>query len=476
MDKVKLGLLGLFIVINMAWLGSVPGLMGDEGSEGENAWELTQAEELVFKGERSYIGPLMDYVRVPFIKVFGYTALALRVPMLIVSIITYLLAIAVLEKTFGRSVGLIGAVMMGFSPIYLTYQRIGWGITLIPFWSFLLLWVLEKKWRYKHLLAGVVAGLGMHTHILFAPTVLAIALVWLIKETVEAVQRKGNKHMIRRILRTWWEWWPAAVGFWAAFGTQMIMLQLFTDDQGDPTAVADLMGQRWHDLPGILRVAVSGSSFIARYTGQEFPGGVQITILGLLCVGVILAIVLPRKRVQAGAWLIGLVIHLSALLYMIDRFTLRYFVLVSLGIWVLSGIGYGKFLKRYSVRWIQLGTITVSGAGAVVFLGLVIWPFLKTGGSLNDFSLGNRTNSAADLVDVQPLIQCVSGLGAIGTENVHIYDRLLYLSHGNSAIKIVGEEDLSEAEYRIYYRDGKTESLSGIEACPELKYFVVEKI
>ncbi|MDP3997081.1 MAG: hypothetical protein U1C49_02485 [Candidatus Andersenbacteria bacterium] len=49
-------MLGLFVVVNSLYLGSVPGLMGDEGSEGENVYEILHAESLItVQGERSYI-------------------------------------------------------------------------------------------------------------------------------------------------------------------------------------------------------------------------------------------------------------------------------------------------------------------------------------------------------------------------------------------------------------------------------------
>ena len=88
----------LFVAVNLAYLGSVPGLMGDEGSEGENSYQIQQAGRLVLIGERSYIGPLIDYLRIPFVLIFGYDALALRVVMFIFSVILFWLAVGLAGK------------------------------------------------------------------------------------------------------------------------------------------------------------------------------------------------------------------------------------------------------------------------------------------------------------------------------------------------------------------------------------------
>src|SRR3989338_6806834 len=100
----------LFLVAQLAYLHRVPGLLGDEASEGENVYQLLQSETLPIIGERSYIGVITDYIRVPFIWVFGYSVLALRIPMLIASVGFFFVAYALLQKYFGDHIGSITLV------------------------------------------------------------------------------------------------------------------------------------------------------------------------------------------------------------------------------------------------------------------------------------------------------------------------------------------------------------------------------
>lgn len=92
LNAAHIALFIFFLIAHAAWLHRVPGLIGDEASEGENVYQILQSHTLVLQGERSYIGPLIDYLRVPFIFVFGYTALGLRAAVLVFALATYWLA------------------------------------------------------------------------------------------------------------------------------------------------------------------------------------------------------------------------------------------------------------------------------------------------------------------------------------------------------------------------------------------------
>ncbi|MDP3997079.1 MAG: glycosyltransferase family 39 protein [Candidatus Andersenbacteria bacterium] len=460
--RTVLVIFALFLLVNCLYLASVPGLMGDEASEGENVYELLTSGNITVVGERSYIGPLIDYVRVPFVGVFGYTAIALRAVMFVFSALTFLLALQVFKRLFGSGPGLMAAVIAGFSPIYLTYARLGWTITLFPFFALLILYLLLSDAKYKQLLAGLAAGLGLHNHIMFLPTLVAIAVIWGI-------------YLMRRPKQLWL-WWPGAVGFWAGFGTQFAVLRFFKDDQGDPTLVAQGFGEKLADLPKLMPLILSGSSYIARYTGNELTPGITLIALWVLLVLVALALVLPKYRWQAWVWLAGLGAQMTILLVLIDRYTLRYFMVWVLGVWVLAGVGLGKTVlllskkKEGVVAWASIGLAVILSA---VFIWLVVIPFKITGGSTADFSLGNRVDSASALADGRGLAACLRGVGPVSSENVHIFNRLLYLGHQYADLDVKVEEDINEARWLVDYR-AESDTARG-DLCPELKHFVIQQ-
>lgn len=491
-----------FVVLQGLYLHRVPGLMGDEASEGQNVYELlTREQGITVMGERSYIGPLIDYVRVPFVGLFGYSALALRVVMLLASVATLAMAASIFRRWFGDNVALFPLVLMFFSLPYLTYQRLGWAITLFPLFFFLTIWIAEREWKYKWLYVGLVAGLGLQTHIMFLPTLLGMICglfilfvfgflwnLWFDIWYLPAQRILVRDEITKGLNRLFQTLVVLLIGFWAGFGSQFVVLQMFVDDQGDPSAVGGMLVDRLHALPELLPVVMSGSSFVARYTGVEFAPSLANLVTWLVFGLVILAVVLAWRNKYIWLWVIGLSVHFVTLMYMIDRFTLRYFLVFVLGVYVLAGVGIGEAVRLLAglvKRWIgqkmakRLVIVKALGLAIVmsgVWVGVVLVPFLRTGGSVSDFSLGNRTNSASALVDERSLLDCVRGRDAVGSENVHIYNRLLYLSHAYRDIDLVPDEEVSRAQYLVHYRDEEqmTKKVEA-EVCPGLSFFVVEK-
>ncbi len=451
----------LFCAATAAWLSNVPGLLGDEASEGENVYQILHGTGLTVEGERSYIGPLIDYARIPFILLFGYTPLALRLLVLGASWLLFALLVIILRDSLGNEESLLPLVFLVFSPIYLVYQRLGWAITLNVFFVVLLIFVLLKLRQHRPLLAGLIGGLGLHNHIIFLGSLVGIAVVGF------ALGLRKPRQLLM--------WWPTVIGFLAGFGTQAAVLLLYPSDQGNVGQVAQSLGQRWHDLPSLLPLVLSGSSFSAAYTGVELTPTIIVIITSILALLVIVALVFSRQR--RIAWLVaaGLMIQLAVLMYMIDRFSLRYFVVTVLGVWFLAGMGADTFIGLLRRRFMGVahwaaGMIAVS---LLLFtITTTLLPFLRTGGSANMFSLGNRTDSAAALMDTRDLVRCVRGFGPLYSDNVHVYNRLVYLSHQYTDITVLDEDHKQAAQYLVDYRlpDKAKQSAPG-DVCPELTHF-----
>lgn len=450
----------LLCATQAAYIHRVPGLMGDEASEGENVYQIMHNHWLTVQGERSYIGPLVDYARVPFILIFGYGPFALRLLMLLFSLITFLLAARVFKYFFDDTATLFALVLLFFSPVYLTHQRLGWAITLFPFFAFLLLYILTSSWRHRAVLAGIVAGLGLSNYLVFFPTVLAITVMWF------------SQYWSRP--REFKKWWLYAVGFWAGFGTQFSVLLLNTEDQGNPGEVIRSLWERIVALPTLLPQLLSGSSYMAHYTGVELSASLTHFITLLLVLFIIIGISFSQKRVALLLWLIGLSIQLSGIVFMIDRFTLRYFVIFCLGIWALAGIGLATALTRSFPRHdkvFRLIPLLLAMLLIAWFSFDVLFPSLKTGGSLQQFSLGNRFDTASALVDTRPLVTCLRGKGAVFSRDAHIYNRLLFLSHEYSDLVVT--ENTHGASWLVNYRRPHFKTQTDTP-CQDLIHFQIE--
>ncbi len=464
----------VFVMINTAYLGDVPGLMGDEGSEGENVYELQKAGKIVFVGERSYIGPMIDYVRVPGVWLFGYNALALRVVMLLASVILFWMCVNLAEKVGADQGGVVAVVAGLFSPIYILYQRLGWAITLIPFFTILIIVIITSQRRFKWWWAGVVMGLGLSNHIIFAGAAagIVIGLMVIGLSKINEVKQNWKKLIIGTVV--------FILGFILAFSSQALVIMKMKEDQGDPALVANMTEERWQALPQLLPMIVSGSSFMAAYTGMELKHNNTLIVTGVVMTLVIIAGALNWQRPISWAWLLGTIGQLVALMFMIDRFTLRYFVPLALSLWAMAGWGAWSLMRQWlkDKRWpgiIALALALILTAGMVWKVG---WVYLETSGSNNEFAIGNRTNNARDLVQVSDLLACVQGIGDVYAEDIHIRNRLIYLSHGQVGYEVKGEEYADEADYLIEYRKqgGQCNDAGMPERCRNLKWFcVIEK-
>ncbi len=463
----------LFLTANAAYLHRVPGLMGDEASEGENVHLLSRARQPVVRGERSYIGPLVDYLRVPFIKFLGYTALAVRLPMLFFSLVSFTLAVVVFRRLWGDYTGLAAAAAMLFSPVYLLYQRLGWAITLSAFFTLLTLYflTLPKESRFKKhgpLLAGIAAGLGAHNHILFLPVLAGITGGWLI-----AMLGQGH---FRRIAG----YWPAVIGFFAAFGTQLAVMAGDRAEFSDAAGSTSLFGDKVSDFPSLMPMILSGSSYIARYTGDELTPPLYMWITWILIALALSALIFSRRRRVGWAWAAALAVMTAAVLYIIVQFSLRYFVVPVLGMWALAGAGLGTIIVRLSKgRRQHLLAVSV----IILAVGLTAWtagqaliPYLKTGGSTGEFSLGNRNDSAAALADTGSLLRCIESAGPVYSKNVHIQNRLRFwsLNEKYNVEVVAANESKKRVRWVVYYRiEGKKYGDGQFEKCPQLKHWRV---
>jgi len=453
----------LFLIANFSYLGSVPGLMGDEGSEGQNVFEILKSKQVAVVGERSYIGVLIDYVRIPFILGLGYNAFALRLPIVIASIVFFWMMLFLLKKTFGLMPAIFGLILLTFSPIYLGEQRLAWAITLIPFFIATSIFFFYRESKYNFLLAGLFLGLGLSNHIIFLPSAVAVIVIFLI-----SLLFRGKKIISTSLSN----FWTGLISFWAGFGIQFAILQLFKEDQGNPGKVAELFSERFQNLPNLLPSLLSGSVYIARYSGQLLSQPNTFLIFYTLIFLTFLGLFISKQKKIYFLIIVGIVIHLVALLYIIDRYSLRYFVVFALSVWLVSGLSLGFLLQKISIPLNFQKIIAIVLALILLFFSAnkILFPFLKTGGNTNNFPLGNREESAEALVDIKPLLSCISDK-KVFSENIHIRNRLTFLTNSNNKIKLV--ENFKNADYIIEYRKDSVKNAR--EICPTLINFKVSK-
>jgi len=88
--------------------------------------------------------------------------------------------------------------------------------------------------------------------------------------------------------------------------------------------------------------------------------------------------------------------------------------------------------------------------------------------------LVNLTENAYSLVDHRPLVECLRGAGNISSESPHIYNRLQYLSHSDSELSVVSENNIEDANWLVHYKTPEHVERFESGRCPELKHFIVQ--
>lgn len=135
MKKLVLSLIvGLALVLRLYQLGSIPvSLYWDEVSIGYNAYAIGEtgkdeygtAFPLIFRAFDDYKLPGQVYLTVPFIKVFGLTEQAVRLPAVIIGaltvLVTYFLIKGLLPKK--EKLALLTALLLAISPWHLLFTR-----------------------------------------------------------------------------------------------------------------------------------------------------------------------------------------------------------------------------------------------------------------------------------------------------------------------------------------------------------------
>ncbi len=114
----------------------------------------------------SQMSVLLSYIMVPFIKVFGYNIVAIRLPLLVTSLISLYIAFRFAYKAFGKWLALTVLFVLALSPWHIMQSR--WSLDCNLFPHFLLfacyaLYLGAHKKRYLYISAALF-GISMYAY------------------------------------------------------------------------------------------------------------------------------------------------------------------------------------------------------------------------------------------------------------------------------------------------------------------------
>lgn len=195
MGKKLIWILLLAAVLRFVWLDRVPiSLNWDEVSMGYTSYSLFQtgADEwgaklpLFFRSYGEWKSAVYVYLLVPFIKLLGLSAWAVRLPSAIAGVLAVYLTYLIGRKLYREDVGLWAALLLAVSPWHLLLSRPGFeasvALTLVLAGIyFFLRFNLESK-IYLLISSALAFGLAPHTYN-SAKLVVPLLVLYLIWQT-----------------------------------------------------------------------------------------------------------------------------------------------------------------------------------------------------------------------------------------------------------------------------------------------------
>lgn len=270
-------IVALAVVLRLYALGCLPGIIGDEAWYGVQAQRLLAGTGGDLRTPTGNVPGLFQLGSLTLLhSFFQPSALLLRIPALISSLIAMGLAYAVGRRFFGPAAGMAALVLMACLPASIAYARFGWDPSHA---SMFVLAASYAALARRRLLSTLLFALGLANHpaALFAAPFLTLAFLGSVME------RQG---------------WRAAFGQCLAFAGMLLLAILlgtvlspaathYLDISRSVARIAD--GSQWVAFSiGFLRL-LSGETVYRFVAGQGF-GSWDVTI-GLVTAGLLAVVV-----------------------------------------------------------------------------------------------------------------------------------------------------------------------------------------
>jgi len=185
-NKIIFIILLLAIVIRFYDINQLPSLNPDEAALGYNAYSLllTGKDEhgaswpLHFKSFGDFKPGGYVYLAMPFIKVLGLTPFAVRLPNLILSVLTILILYKLVSLlSSSKALGLYSAMVLTLSPWHIHFSRGAWESSAALFFILLgIYWFYQKKFNY-FLLPFIASLYIYHSARIIAPLLVLFLFI-----------------------------------------------------------------------------------------------------------------------------------------------------------------------------------------------------------------------------------------------------------------------------------------------------------
>ena len=399
--RIRISVIFLLILIlflslaRFLYLGSVPGLNGDEALYGIKTFFMMQ-RPFTFIGFNSYTGPFVSYLRMPFYCLTGVSVFSVRMPMVMLSLLTALYIYMLLKECYGRRTGIIGVLLFLVMPWSFIYSRFAdeTHISLIFFAIAGLYYLVRDKGMPDKVLAGLFLGMGVFEHLIFIITPLAYFIFFSTKKSSRSRITKGDLILFSIFLL-----------FLLARVFIIFHAHVF-DPQGtgihyslNGAVGGDLIHKLLYSFPHFMKM-LDGGIFYQRTTGDILVRVIPVN--SFLFIASFLFLFFRRRNYPEFRSSDRMFIYIFLLLCIINviflmELSLRYHLVTLMFSAILMAIFIGTSRMRDSLRWFFVALIIAVNC---FYIGCnYIHSFRQNGGRVSYFWAGNYVENSNGFVD-----------------------------------------------------------------------------
>lgn len=188
-EKLLIFILVLGFLLRIILLGKLPHLYIDELWYGTLSLDIKEYGLINYLFDipflmTSYVGPYLNFLLLFSLEILGKNILSLRLPTVIVGILTIFLTYKLMKKIYSKRAAVLVSFILAVLPIHVYFSRVGLELIWVPFLAILSLYFIneyevKKDKRYLYLFA-FVCGIGITFKLNFLFFLMGLILGWCI--------------------------------------------------------------------------------------------------------------------------------------------------------------------------------------------------------------------------------------------------------------------------------------------------------
>lgn len=456
-------LIGSLALARFIYLGSVPGLHGDEALYGIKTYFMMH-NPFTLIGFNSYTGPIISYLRLPFYYLMGISVFSARFPIVILSLVTIFYVYKLLRETYDNSTGIIGALLFLVIPWSFIESRFADEThTALIFFAICGLYYLNAdKKIFNRMLAALFLGMGVFNHMIFIIVPCSYFIYFLIKNKFKIKLDRPNLLFFAVFL-----------GFLALRTGLALKYQFFSAEGSGINydihqAINKNIIPKFMSLGPYFLNMLDGNAFYERMTGRVLFYVVPLNTF--LFIASFLFLIFRYKRNPEFKDKDRMFVCIFILNYTINaiflaQFALRYFLATLMFATILMAIFIGTSRMRNLFRVILISLVIVSNSS---YLWLnYIHSFKQSGGSVCSFLAGNFVENSDGFVDTKMLYDYLKkkDIKYILVPDSYPRWQLIFLDLNEKRLDIKARPENISADsvYFISYKEYKSPDMYGIK-------------